>query len=53
MDISKSRDRPDSKLINLLGVRQICLGANKMDCHTAGYKQERHDEISFKITKAC
>ena len=32
-------------MINLLGVKQICVGVNKMDCDTAGYKQSRYDEI--------
>merc|ERR1711965_380936 len=27
------------------GVKQICIGVNKMDCDTAGYKQARYDEI--------
>merc|ERR1712122_27577 len=34
---------------NLLGVKQICIGVNKMDCDTAGYKQERYDEISNEM----
>ena len=38
-----------SRLINLLGVKQICIGVNKMDCDTAGYKQERYDEISNEV----
>jgi len=29
----------------LLGVKQICIGVNKMDCDTAGYKKDRYDEI--------
>jgi elongation factor 1-alpha len=28
-----------------LGVKQIIIGINKMDCDTAGYKLERYDEI--------
>merc|ERR1712136_629324 len=41
--------RQHSRLINLLGVKQICIGVNKMDCDTAGYKQERYDEISNEM----
>ena len=29
------------RLISLLGVKQVCVGANKMDCGTAGYEQTR------------
>jgi elongation factor 1-alpha len=36
-------------LINLLGVKQICIGVNKMDCDTAGYKKDRYDEISNEM----
>merc|ERR1712135_100492 len=42
----QGQTRQHSRLINLLGVKQICIGVNKMDCDTAGYKQERYDEIS-------
>ena len=38
-----------SRLINFLGVKQIYIGAHKMDCDTAGYKQERYDEISNEM----
>ena len=31
---------------NLLDVRQIAIGVNKMDCDTAAYKQSRYDEIA-------
>ena len=34
-----------SRLINILGVKQIGFGVNKMDCDTVGYKQKRYDEI--------
>merc|ERR1712188_366716 len=32
-----------------LGVKQICVGVNKMDCDTAGYKQSRYDEIANEM----
>jgi len=41
----QGQTRQHSRLINLLGVKQIIIGINKMDCDTAGYKQERYDEI--------
>merc|ERR1712135_113493 len=45
----QGQTRQHSRLINLLGVKQICIGVNKMDCDTAGYKQERYDEISNEM----
>merc|ERR1712064_88567 len=45
----QGQTRQHSRLINLLGVKQICIGVNKMDCDTAGYKQERHGEISNEM----
>merc|ERR1712183_1103997 len=41
----QGQTRQHSRLINLLGVKQICIGVNKMDCDTAGYKKDRYDEI--------
>jgi len=41
----QGQTRQHSRLINLLGVKQIGIGVNKMDCDTAGYKQARYDEI--------
>ena len=35
----QGQTRQHSRLINLLGVKQIVIGINKMDCDTAGYKQ--------------
>ena len=34
-----------SRSINILGVKQIGFGVNKMDCDTVDYKQKRYDEI--------
>merc|ERR1711937_488521 len=45
----QGRTRQHSRLINLLGVKQIVIGINKMDCDTAGYKQERYDEIANEM----
>ena len=33
-----------SRLINLLGVKQICIDVNKMDCDTAVYMKNCYDE---------
>jgi len=36
-------------LINLLGVKQIIIGINKMDTDVAKYSQERYDEIANEM----
>ena len=43
----QGQTRQHSRLINLLGVKQICIGLNKMDCDTAGYQTERYDVIAI------
>ena len=45
----QGQTRQHSRLINSLGVKQICVGVNKMDCGTAGYKKDRYDEISNEM----
>jgi len=45
----QGQTRQHSRLINLLGVKQVIVGVNKMDCDTAGYKKERYDEISNEM----
>ena len=45
----QGQTRQHSRLINLLGVKQITIGVNKMDCDTAGYKKERYDEIANEM----
>ena len=47
----QGQTRPHSRLINLLGVKQIYIGANKMDCDEAGYKKERYDETANEMWK--
>jgi elongation factor 1-alpha len=37
--------RQHARLINLLGIKQIIIGINKMDCTTANYSQDRYEEI--------
>jgi len=46
----QGQTRQHSRLINLLGVKQIAIGVNKMDCDTAGYKQERYNEIRDEMS---
>jgi len=41
----QGQTRQHARLINLLGVKQLICGINKMDCDTAGYKKERYEEI--------
>merc|ERR1719253_2558504 len=45
----QGQTRQHARLINLLGVKQICIGINKMDCDVAGYKQSRYDEIANEM----
>merc|ERR1711970_688623 len=45
----QGQTRQHSRLINLLGGKQICVGVNKMDCDVAGYKQSRYDEIGNEM----
>jgi elongation factor 1-alpha len=47
--IVQGQTRQHARLINLLGVRQLIVGVNKMDCDTAGYKKERYDEIKDEM----
>jgi len=41
----QGQTRQHARLINLLGVKQLAVGVNKMDCDTAGYKEDRYTEI--------
>jgi len=41
----QGQTRQHARLINLLGVKQLIVGINKMDCDTAGYKEDRYVEI--------
>merc|ERR1712193_140883 len=45
----QGQTRQHARVINLLGVKQIVIGVNKMDCDTAGYKKDRYDEISAEM----
>merc|ERR1711988_562151 len=37
--------RQHALLVNLLGVKQLIVGINKMDCDVAKYSKERYDEV--------
>eukprot|EP00055_Hartaetosiga_balthica_P002514 m.4252 g.4252 ORF g.4252 m.4252 type:complete len:464 (-) comp2194_c0_seq1:159-1550(-) len=41
----QGQTRQHAVLINLLGVKQLIVGVNKMDCDVAGYKESRYTEI--------
>merc|ERR1712093_222512 len=45
----QGQTRQHARLINLLGVKQIYVGVNKMDCDMAGYKKDRYDEIANEM----
>jgi elongation factor 1-alpha len=44
-DEIQGQTRQHARLVNLLGVKQLVVGVNKMDCDVAGYKEERYKEI--------
>ena len=44
----QGQTRQHSRCINLLCVKQIAIGCNKLDCDTAGYKITRYE---YKITR--
>ena len=46
---SSSSSRQHSRLSNLLRVKRICIGVNKMDSDIAGSKQESCNEISNEM----
>merc|ERR1711865_552295 len=47
--IVQGQTRQHARLINLLGVKQIIVGINKMDTDVAGYKKERYEEIKAEM----
>jgi len=45
----QGQTRQHSLLINLLGIKQIIIGVNKMDCDLAGYKEARYTEVKEEM----
>jgi elongation factor 1-alpha len=45
----QGQTRQHSVLINLLGVKQLAVGVNKMDCDVAGYGEARYTEIKDEM----
>jgi elongation factor 1-alpha len=45
----QGQSRQHARLLNLLGVKQLIVGVNKMDTDTAKYSQERFDEIQAEM----
>jgi len=45
----QGQTRQHALLINLLGVKQLIVGINKMDCDLAGYKEARYNEIKDEV----
>lgn len=45
----QGQSRQHARLINLLGVKQLIVGINKMDSDYAGWKQERYEEIKNEV----
>jgi len=45
----QGQTRQHARLINLLGVKQIMVGVNKMDCDVAKYGLERFTEVSDEM----
>lgn len=45
----QGQTRQHSLLINLLGVKQVIVGVNKMDCDVAKYSKERFDEVANEM----
>lgn len=45
----QGQTRAHARLLNLLGVKQIMIGVNKMDSDTAGYKEERYKEVAEEM----
>ncbi|KAI0564123.1 Translation elongation factor eEF1 subunit alpha [Gracilaria domingensis] len=46
----QGQTRQHARLLNLLGVKQLIVGVNKMDCDVAKYGKDRYDEIRAEVT---
>jgi elongation factor 1-alpha len=45
----QGQTRQHARLINLLGVKQLLVGVNKMDCDVAKYTKDRYEEIANEM----
>ena len=45
----QGQTRQHARLLNLLGVKQLLVGVNKMDCDVAKYGEERYREIANEM----
>merc|ERR1712063_197885 len=45
----QGQTRQHARLLNLLGVKQLLIGVNKMDCDVAKYGKDRYEEIRNEI----
>merc|ERR1711972_48033 len=45
----QGQTRQHARLLNLLGVKQVIVGINKMDCDVASYKESRYTEIKDEM----
>jgi elongation factor 1-alpha len=47
----QGQTRQHALLLNLLGVKQLIVGINKMDCDMAKYSQERYEEVKREMVR--
>lgn len=45
----QGQTRQHARLLNLLGVKQLIVCVNKMDCDLAGYKEDRFNEVKNEV----
>merc|ERR1711912_12831 len=45
----QGQTRQHARLLNLLGVKQLLVGVNKMDTDVAGYEEARYNEIASEM----
>jgi elongation factor 1-alpha len=45
----QGQSREHALLVNLLGVKHLIVGVNKMDCDVAKYRKERNDEVVEEV----